>query len=87
MKKYPVLNESLHHEDVWVSGGIAPRILNLARSGGEWLASHYGHFIPEERAHSIRWIGGWVSPGAGVDAVVKRKSLALPGIERRYPSP
>jgi len=29
MKIYPVLNYVLHHEDVWVSGGIAPPILNL----------------------------------------------------------
>jgi len=28
-KVVPVFNYELHHEDVWGSGGIAPRVLNL----------------------------------------------------------
>jgi hypothetical protein len=31
-------------------------------------------FIPWERAPGIRWIGGWVDPRAGPDAVDKRLS-------------
>jgi len=31
-KTYPVLNKTLRNEDVWETGGIAPRILNL----GTW---------------------------------------------------
>jgi hypothetical protein len=30
MKTYSLLNLAPRHEDVWGSGGIAPRILNLA---------------------------------------------------------
>ena len=48
--KYPfltTLNSAAHHEVVW--GGIAPSIFILAQNGGEWLASHLGHFISSER--------------------------------------
>jgi len=31
--RYPVLTQTPRHEDIWVSGGIAPRILNL---GTKW---------------------------------------------------
>jgi hypothetical protein len=33
MKTYTLLNQALHHEDVWGSGGLAPRILNV---GSRW---------------------------------------------------
>jgi len=29
-KTYPVFNYAPHHEEVWWSGSIAPRILNLS---------------------------------------------------------
>jgi hypothetical protein len=32
-------------------------------------------FIPRERAPSTHWIGGWVGPRVGLDAVEKRKIL------------
>jgi hypothetical protein len=32
-----------------------------------------GRFTPKERAPGNHWIGGWVSPRAVLDAVVKRK--------------
>jgi hypothetical protein len=33
-----------------------------------------GHFhAPRERAPGTHWIGGWVDPRAGLDAVAKRK--------------
>jgi hypothetical protein len=35
----------------------------------------------------IHWIGGWVGPGAELDAVEKREILLLPGIEPRLSSP
>jgi hypothetical protein len=41
--------------------------------GGEWSASRPGRFTPRERAPGTHWIGGWVGPRAGLDAVVKRK--------------
>jgi hypothetical protein len=34
-------------------------------------------FIPRERAPGPHWIGGWVSPRAVLDTVVKRKILTL----------
>jgi hypothetical protein len=40
---------------------------------GEWSASRPGRFIFRERAPVNRWIGEWVDPRAGLDAVVKRK--------------
>jgi hypothetical protein len=48
-----------------------------ALDGGEWSASRPGRFTPRERASSTHWIGGWVGPRAGLDAVVKRKILSL----------
>jgi hypothetical protein len=47
--------------------------LTLALDGGEWSASHPGHFTPRERAPGTHWIGGWVGPRAVLDPVVKRK--------------
>jgi hypothetical protein len=46
--------------------------LTSALDGGEWPASRPGRFTPRERAPGTHWIGGWVGPRAGLDAVVKR---------------
>jgi hypothetical protein len=48
----PLLNYGPHHEVLWESGVIAPRILNLVLDGCELFASRLGHFCPEERAPS-----------------------------------
>jgi hypothetical protein len=56
--------------------------LALALDGGEWSASCPGHFTPRERSPGTHWIGGWVGPRAGLDAVVKRKiPYPLPGLK------
>jgi hypothetical protein len=47
--------------------------LTSALDGGEWSASHPGRFTPRERAPGTHWIGGWMGPRAGLDAVVNRK--------------
>jgi hypothetical protein len=47
--------------------------LTSALDGGEWSGSRPGHFIPRERDPGTHWIGGWLSPRAVLDAVVKRK--------------
>jgi hypothetical protein len=39
---------------------------------------------PEKLPPDTHWIGGWMCPTAGLDAVKKRKFLLLQGIE---PSP
>jgi hypothetical protein len=44
-----------------------------ALGGGKWSASRPGSFIPRERDPGIHWIGGWVGPRIGLDAVVWRK--------------
>jgi hypothetical protein len=49
--------------------------LTSALDGGEWSSSHPGRFTPGERDPGIRWIGGWVDPRAGLNAVVKRRNL------------
>jgi hypothetical protein len=66
-------NQAPCHEGILGSKGIAPRILTSALDGGEWSASRPGCFTPRERGPSTHWIGGWVGPRAGLDAVVKRK--------------
>jgi hypothetical protein len=40
---------------------------------GELSASRPSHFTPMETATGTHWIGGWVGPRAGLDAVVKGK--------------
>jgi hypothetical protein len=42
-------------------------------SGG-LSASHSGHFTPEERVYCTPWIGGWMGPTAGQDAVKRQNS-------------
>jgi hypothetical protein len=39
----------------------------------EWSVSRAGRFTPRERAPGTHWIGGWLDPRAGLDAVVKKK--------------
>jgi hypothetical protein len=55
--------------------------LTSALVGGEWSASRPGRFTPGERAPGTHWIGGWVGPRVGLEAVEKRKFLPLPEIE------
>jgi hypothetical protein len=57
--------------------------LTLALVGGERSASVPGLFTPQERTHGTHWIGGWVGPRAGLDAVENRKFLTLPGLKSR----
>jgi len=45
--------------------------LKAALDGGEWSASRPCGFTPGVRALGTHWIGGWVSPRAGLDAVLK----------------
>jgi hypothetical protein len=51
----------------WGSGGSS------ALDGGEWSTSSPGRFTPRETAPGTHRLGGWVSPGAVQDRVVKRK--------------
>jgi hypothetical protein len=47
--------------------------LTLALDGDEGSASHPGQFTSKEKAPGTHWIGGWVGPRAGLEAVVKKK--------------
>jgi hypothetical protein len=60
---------------------IDPSFLRLIAAGGEWLASCTGRFTPGGTAPCTNWIGGWVSPRAGLDDVENRKFLTLPVLE------
>jgi hypothetical protein len=40
-----------------------------ALHAGEWSASHPGRVTPKEISPGTHYIGGWVGPGAGSDAV------------------
>jgi hypothetical protein len=51
--------------------------------GNEWSALRPDRFIPEERAPSTHWIGGWVGPKAGIDDMEKRKFFTPMGLELR----
>jgi hypothetical protein len=53
---------------------------------GDWSASLPGRFTPTEKASGTHWIGGWVGPRAGLDAVEK-SLLPFPGIEPQLSSP
>jgi hypothetical protein len=54
---------------VWGSGGIALPLLTSALDGGEWTASRPSRYTPEDRAPGTHWIGSWVGPEAGLDAM------------------
>jgi hypothetical protein len=67
------------------SGGIAPPFSTSALDGGECSTSRPGHFIFGERVPGTHWIGSWVVPRAGLDAVEYRKILLLLGMNPGKP--
>jgi hypothetical protein len=79
LKLFLCFNRAPRHEGVWGSGDKPQRILDLDTDGGEWSVSRTGRFTPREKARRTHWIGGWVSPRAGLDAVVERKFPARVG--------
>jgi hypothetical protein len=48
-------------------------ILDLGIDAGEWSVSCPGRFTPGDKAPCTHWIGGWMSPRVGLDAVEQRK--------------
>jgi len=44
--------------------------LTSTLEGGEWTASRPGRFTSGEKAPGTPYIGGWVGPRTGLDAVV-----------------
>jgi hypothetical protein len=53
----------------WGSGTKAHSFLTPELDGGERSASRPGRFIPREITPGTQWVGGWVGPRAGLDAV------------------
>jgi hypothetical protein len=86
-KTNAVLNQAPRHEEIWGSGGIAPRILNLGTIW-RWVVSFTPRLLyPRGKRPQYpldRRLGGTQSP-AGRDGEDK-KSLHIAGIEPRTSS-
>jgi len=66
---------------VWGIGCLAPRILNRGTRYRPRVSFTLGRFTPVGGSPGTHWIGGWVGPTSGLDAVAKRKkNLHLQGI-------
>jgi hypothetical protein len=64
------------------SGCIHPYYLDLDTSW-ECSTSRPGRSTPGERAPGTLWIGSWVCPRTGLNAVKKREFLPIPGLKLR----
>jgi hypothetical protein len=60
--------------EVWPYTCLTP-----ALGRGEWSASRPTRFDPKKRALGTHWIGNWVEPRTGLDAVAKREIPASAG--------
>jgi hypothetical protein len=56
------------------SGIIAPSVLTSTLNGGKWSDTRSGFFTPWEITRGTHWIGGWLGPRSGLDAVGRQKS-------------
>jgi hypothetical protein len=56
-------------------GGVAvyPPLITFAVDGDEWSASRPCRYTPGDIAPGTHFIGGWVCPRVGQEAVVKSK--------------
>jgi hypothetical protein len=79
IRRYRIIKQHTITTDWW-SGGIAPRILNLVTRWRQVVS--FTHFTPSERTPGTHWIGGWVGPRAGLDAVAKREKFLAPAGNR-----
>jgi hypothetical protein len=78
-KLFLCFNWAPRHESVLGKWNYSPtHSLTLALDGGEWSASHPGHFTARERAPCAYRIWGWVGPRAVLDAMVNRKIPSPP---------
>jgi hypothetical protein len=57
--------------------------LTSALVGGEWSASHPGHFNLGKIATGTEWVWSWLGPRASLDGMGKRKFLALLKLKHR----
>jgi hypothetical protein len=75
---FDLTSRSSKHMEEW---GTTPPFITFALDGGEWSGLRPCRFTPGERAPGTHWIGGWMGPRFGLDAVEKRQILPLTGIE------
>jgi hypothetical protein len=57
---------------------MAPPFLALALDGVEWSALRSCRFSAGEKTSSTHWIGVWVGPRAGLDALSYKSSAQTP---------
>jgi hypothetical protein len=76
-------NSAVRHEDVWVSGRIDSRFLDLGTSWRWEFRLTPRPLYPLGKRTGMHWIGGWLDPRADVYCVENRKWLILPGLELR----
>jgi hypothetical protein len=69
---FPVINQTLRHEDVWGSRGISPRILYFATRWRQMVSLPL--MPPYPRECSPRYLEGSVGPRADLDLLVKRRT-------------
>jgi hypothetical protein len=65
-----------------VGGCIHSRFLDLG-TNWMWVVSFTLRPVYSGRSPGTHWIGSWVGPKAGLDAVEKRKFLTLPELQLR----
>jgi hypothetical protein len=82
-KVVPVLNYKHHAtKTYWGMEIKLHAFLTSALAEDEWSTLRSGLFTPRETASGTHWIGGWVSPRTGMDAVARKKILhPLPELE------
>lgn len=71
--------------DVWKSGDVAPCRHDLALNEGECSELHLGSVTSGEGARGKYWTGGWVGPGAGLDAADRTNIFAPAGNRNLIP--
>jgi hypothetical protein len=71
-------NSAIRREEIWQSGCIDPRFLDLGTSWRWMVRFTPGLLYPRGKSPGTHWVGGWV---AGLDDMEKRKFLTLPGLD------
>jgi hypothetical protein len=61
------------------AGVLLHSFLTSAINGGEQLVSRPDRVSPGEKAPNSHWIGSWVTPRDGLDAMAKRKTTVPAG--------
>jgi len=71
----------IKHHDIKIYGGDEVQFqvfLTSAVDAAKWSASRSDRFTPGKTAPGTRWIGDWMGPKAGLDAVKKRILVVQP---------